>query len=81
MGIILWRIFGALVGWIASLVMGTDAKQGAIGNIVLGVLGAFLGGLLMNMFGYSGISGFNLYSTLVAILGAVIIVWAGRLFS
>ena len=52
MGIILWIIFGALVGWLASLVMGTDAKQGALGNILLGILGAFLGGLLMNMFGY-----------------------------
>ena len=81
MGIILWIIFGALVGWLASLVMGTDAKQGALGNILLGILGAFLGGLLMNMFGYSGISGFNLYSTLVAILGAVIIVGVSKVFS
>ncbi len=74
MGIILWIIFGALVGWLASLIMGTDAKQGALGNIVLGIVGAFVGGFVMSFIGQSGVTGFNLYSTLVAILGAVIIV-------
>lgn len=72
MGIIAWIIFGALAGWIASMIMGTDAQQGAFANIVVGIIGAFLGGLVMSLFGKSGVSGFNLYSVVVAIVGACI---------
>ncbi|MDO8575581.1 MAG: GlsB/YeaQ/YmgE family stress response membrane protein [bacterium] len=75
MGIILWIIFGALVGWIASIIMKTDAEQGAILNIVVGIVGAVIGGWLMSFFGGSGISGFNLYSFLVALLGAVVLIF------
>ena len=78
MGILLWIIFGALVGWLASLVMKTDPQQGAFGNILLGIIGAVVGGFIMNFLGYSGVSGFNLYSLLVALLGAVVVVWIGR---
>ncbi len=74
MGIILWIIFGALVGWIASLIMKTDAQQGGLVNIIVGVLGAVIGGWLMSMFGETGVSGFNIYSFLVAILGAVALI-------
>jgi len=73
MGIILWIIFGALVGWIASLIMKTDAQQGAIINIVVGVVGAVLGGWIMSVIGKSGVEGFNLYSFLVALLGACVL--------
>ena len=74
MGIILWIIFGALVGWIASLIMKTDQEQGAMLNIIIGVVGAVVGGWLMSFFGETGISGFNLYSFLVALLGAVVFI-------
>lgn len=74
MGIILWIIFGALVGWIASIIMKTDAQQGSIMNIVVGIVGAVLGGWLMSVLGESGVSGFNLYSFLVALLGAVVLI-------
>ena len=50
MGVILWIIFGALVGWVASLIMKTDAEQGAVLNIVIGVVGAVIGGWLMSVF-------------------------------
>ena len=73
MGIILWIIFGALVGWIASIIMGTDPEQGAFLNIVVGVVGAVIGGWVMSLIGASGVSGFNLSSFLVALLGAVIL--------
>jgi uncharacterized membrane protein YeaQ/YmgE (transglycosylase-associated protein family) len=69
--ILLWIILGAVAGWLASLVMGRDAEMGAIANIVVGILGAFVGGLLMNLFGEPGTTGFNLYSVIVAFLGAV----------
>lgn len=69
--IVLWILFGALAGWIASMVMGRNAQMGMIANIIVGIIGAFLGGLLMNLLGQPGVSGFNLWSLLVAILGAV----------
>jgi len=81
MGIIAWIVFGALVGWIASLIMGTDARQGAFANILVGILGAFLGGFIMGLFGKSGVSGFNLYSVIVAIVGACVTLGIYRAFS
>ena len=61
MEIILWIIFGAFVGWIASMIMGTDAQQGAVMNIVVGIVGAVLGGFIMNSLGQGSVNGFNLY--------------------
>jgi len=74
MGIILWIVFGALVGWIASLIMNTDGQQGIILNIIVGVVGAVVGGWVMSILGESGVSGFNLYSFLVALVGAVVLI-------
>jgi len=73
LNIIVWIIFGALAGWIASIIMKRDAQMGAMTNIVVGIVGAFIGGFLMNLFGASGVTGFNIYSLLVAILGAVVL--------
>jgi uncharacterized membrane protein YeaQ/YmgE (transglycosylase-associated protein family) len=77
MGIITWIIMGALAGWFASMIAGNNASQGAIGNIIVGILGAFLGGWLMRMFGQGGadLGTFNLYSLLVATLGAVLLLF------
>lgn len=72
MSIILWIIFGAIVGWIASAVMGTS--EGLVMDIIFGIVGAVLGGWLMSFLGKSGVTGFNLYSFLVAILGAVVLI-------
>ena len=51
MGILLWIIFGGIVGWIASLIMGTDSQQGIITNVIVGVIGAMLGGWIMSSLG------------------------------
>lgn len=75
MNIILWIILGALAGWIASLIMGTNRQQGCLMDIVVGVVGAFLGGLVFSLFGGRGVTGFNIYSLLVAVLGAVLLLW------
>ena len=72
MGIILWIVFGAIVGWVASMVMGTN--EGLVLDIILGVVGALLGGWLMSFLGKGGVTGFNLYSFLVALLGAVVLI-------
>jgi len=79
MNLFLWIILGALAGWVASLIMKTDEQQGALMNIVLGIVGALIGGFIMSLFGLEGVTGFNLYSILVSILGAVILVWLGQM--
>jgi uncharacterized membrane protein YeaQ/YmgE (transglycosylase-associated protein family) len=79
MGIILWIIFGAVAGWVASVVMKTNASQGTITDIVMGVIGAVVGGFLMGLVGQSGVTGFNLYSFGVAVIGAVVVIYVGRM--
>lgn len=73
MGLFSWIVFGAIAGWIASLIMGRSGRQGCIMNIVVGIVGALLGGLIMNLFGHGTVSGFNFYSLGVAIFGAVVL--------
>lgn len=79
MGIILWIIFGGLVGWIASMIM--KSGGGIIMDVILGVVGAVVGGFVFSLFGGEGVTGFNLYSMIVAIIGAIIVVWVGRLLT
>ena len=74
MGIIVWIIFGGIVGWVASLIMNTDGQQGIFLNIIVGVVGAVIGGWIMGLVGGSGVVGFNFYSFLVALLGACVFV-------
>ncbi|MFA6814205.1 MAG: GlsB/YeaQ/YmgE family stress response membrane protein [Candidatus Pacebacteria bacterium] len=78
MNILLWILLGALAGWLASVFM--KSNNGMLGDIVLGVVGAFVGGYVMNFFNKTGVTGFNIYSILVATLGAVVIIFIGRLF-
>jgi uncharacterized membrane protein YeaQ/YmgE (transglycosylase-associated protein family) len=80
MNIFVWVIFGALAGWIASIIMRKNKKMGAIANIIAGIVGAFIGGTIMDFFGAEGVTGFNFYSLLVAILGAVVFLWFLGLF-
>ncbi|MCL4275611.1 MAG: GlsB/YeaQ/YmgE family stress response membrane protein [Anaerolineales bacterium] len=77
---LIWIIFGALAGWLASIVMGKNKQMGALANIVVGIIGAFIGGYVMQFFGAQGVTGFNLPSLLVAILGAVILLFVVGLF-
>lgn len=81
MGIILWIIFGGLAGWIASLIMKTDSNQGTVKDIVMGIIGAIVGGFLMGLIGQSGVNGFNLYSFIVAIIGAIVVIYFGRMIN
>ena len=75
--LILWLLFGALIGWLASLVMRTDAQQGALLNIVVGIVGAFIGGFLFNLLGGGGSninnSDFSLGALVVSFIGAVVL--------
>lgn len=71
--IIVWILFGALAGWIASMIMKTNEEQGALGNIVVGILGAIIGGFLYRTLTGNEVDGFNIANLLIAIGGAVIL--------
>ena len=70
-GIIVWLVIGGVVGWLASLVMRTDAQQGILLNVVVGIVGAFIGGLIFS--GGSINQGLTVYSFIVSLLGAIIL--------
>lgn len=78
MSILLWILFGAVAGWIASMIMGSEGSIGR--DILMGILGAIAGGFLMNVIGQEGVTGFNIYSLLVAVLGSIVLIAIGRAF-
>lgn len=74
LSIIVWIIVGALAGWIASMIMKTDASMGALANIVVGIIGALIGGWVVGLFGIDVVDGaLRIESILTAILGACIL--------
>jgi uncharacterized membrane protein YeaQ/YmgE (transglycosylase-associated protein family) len=74
MSVIAWIVLGLIAGFIASkLVAGSG--QGLLMDIVLGIVGAVIGGYLFTALGATGITGFNLYSMFVAIVGAAVLLW------
>lgn len=74
MNFIAWIIFGALAGWVASIITGKNRRMGAIANIVVGMLGAFIGAGILNTLGIQVPPGFSLSGFLVALGGAVILI-------
>ena len=72
MGLLSWIVFGAIAGWVASLLLGRGRRMGCLANVIAGVLGAVLGGVLMNLLGSYGVTGFNLRSFGVAVLGSIV---------
>ena len=72
MSIIGWIVLGLIAGFIASKIVNKEG-QGLIIDIVLGVVGAVIGGFLFNQFGAAGVTGFNIYSMFVAVVGAVVV--------
>ena len=80
---IVWLIVGALVGWVASMIMHTDGQQGTLLDIVVGVVGAFIAGLVLSpLLGIGTINdgNFSLPALLVSLLGAIILLAVVRLF-
>jgi uncharacterized membrane protein YeaQ/YmgE (transglycosylase-associated protein family) len=72
MSILAWIILGLISGFIASKIV-NKTGEGILLDIVLGVVGAVVGGWLFNQFGHSGVTGLNIYSMLVAVIGAIIV--------
>ncbi|MDL1899874.1 GlsB/YeaQ/YmgE family stress response membrane protein [Anaerolineae bacterium CFX9] len=74
MNLLVWIIVGAIAGWLASIVMKTNASQGLIADIIVGILGGFIGGFLLNLLNIGGgVTGLNLASILTAFIGAVVL--------
>ncbi len=83
MNFIIWIVIGGILGWLASMIMKTDAQQGIFLNIVVGIVGAFLGGWLLSpLFGAGTINAddFSLVSLFVSLLGAIILLAIVNLF-
>ncbi|MBN9234537.1 MULTISPECIES: GlsB/YeaQ/YmgE family stress response membrane protein [Phyllobacteriaceae] len=75
MGIISWIILGVVAGFIGSKIV-NKSGQGFLMDIVLGVVGAVVGGVIFSAFGAAGVTGLNIYSLIVAVIGAVVVLWA-----
>lgn len=75
MVILAWIVLGGVAGWIGSMIMGTDGSQGIIGNVIVGIVGAFIGGYIFSLLGEAPVGTFNLYSLFVAVIGSVVLLW------
>jgi uncharacterized membrane protein YeaQ/YmgE (transglycosylase-associated protein family) len=83
MNFVIWLVMGGVIGWVASMIMGTNGRQGIVLNVVVGIIGAFLGGwFLSGLFGASTINqgNFSLSGLVVSLLGAVILLALVKLF-
>ncbi|TGQ55986.1 GlsB/YeaQ/YmgE family stress response membrane protein [Mesorhizobium sp. M1C.F.Ca.ET.193.01.1.1] len=80
MGIISWIILSVIAGFIGSKIV-NKTGQGMIMDIVLGIVGAIVGGVIFSAFGASGVTGLNIWSLIVAVVGSVVVLWAYHQFS
>jgi uncharacterized membrane protein YeaQ/YmgE (transglycosylase-associated protein family) len=74
MSFIGWIILGLIAGFLGSKIVNSSG-QGMLMDIVLGIVGAVVGGLIFNFFGAAGVTGFNIYSLIVSVIGAIIVLW------
>lgn len=77
MGLLSWIVVGGLAGLLAQLVTGGD-RSGCLFTVLLGVIGAFIGGFVMSLFGYGGVNGLNAWSIVVATIGATLLLLLAR---
>ena len=81
-GIIMWIVIGAVAGWVASMIMGTNARQGGLMNVIVGVVGAVIGGFITRaLFGDSAANNGLFASFGVALLGSIVLLFGLRLIS
>lgn len=74
LGWLSWIVFGALAGWVASIIAGRNDQQGCLTNIIVGIIGAFLGGFLFNVLtGNEVIIGWSLGSFIISVIGALVL--------
>jgi uncharacterized membrane protein YeaQ/YmgE (transglycosylase-associated protein family) len=75
MSFLAWIIVGLLAGWLAKMISPGPERAGLLATLLIGVVGAIVGGLIANALGYAGATGVNIYSIIVATLGAVLFLW------
>ena len=80
MGLLSWIIVGGIAGWLSTKIIKPKKPKGCFTGVILGIIGAIVGGFVVNMFGGHGVTGFNIHSIMVATLGAVILIWLARQF-
>jgi uncharacterized membrane protein YeaQ/YmgE (transglycosylase-associated protein family) len=80
MNVLAWIILGLIAGFIGSKIV-NKSGQGMIMDIALGVVGAIVGGLIFNFFGAAGVTGLNLWSLLVSVIGAIVVLWVYHMVS
>lgn len=80
MSLITWIVFGALVGWLASIVTGKNHTMGLLANVAVGIIGAIVGGAIAGMIGLEGVSGFNFSSFAIAMAGSILLIAVINLF-
>lgn len=80
MGLLSWIIVGALAGLLGQAIMGGGERAGCLVTIILGIVGAFVGGFVMSLLGFGTVDGLNLWSIIVATIGAVIVIAIARAF-
>jgi uncharacterized membrane protein YeaQ/YmgE (transglycosylase-associated protein family) len=81
MGILTWLLFGLIVGVVASWIMPSRVGGGVVADILIGIVGAFVGGWIFGAFGHSGVTGFNIPSMICALVGAIVLLWLSRALS
>ncbi len=81
MSILAWIVVGLIAGFLAKMVVPGEGPGGAFGDIIVGIIGAVIGGWLFTAFGHAGANGINLYSILVSVVGAVVLLGIMRAFS
>ncbi len=75
MGWLAWIVLGGLAGWVASILTKNNARMGILANIIVGIIGAFAATYILQFAGIEGMTGFNFYSFLVAVGGAVLLLF------
>lgn len=78
MGLISWIIVGGIAGWLSTKIIKPKKEKGCFTGILLGIVGAIVGGYIVNLLGGYGVNGLNFHSILVATLGAVVLIWLAR---
>jgi len=81
MSILAWIVVGIIAGWLARMVIRGEGPAGILGDLVIGVVGAVVGGWIFNAFGHPGATGVNIGSIIVAFVGAVVVLGLMRLFT
>ena len=81
MSLVAWIVVGLIAGWLAKMISPGPERGGLLVTLIIGVIGALVGGVLFNYFGRSGATGITLYSILVATVGAVVFLWVWKMLA